>query len=413
MQQDAARSRRAASAVVTARHSPKLTYAMPLPRPATAAIQIEDVRPQRRLRPLPGQALASATRSRCAATIFRDGHEMLGAAVLLPAARRDALAGAADASSSGNDRWRRVLQRRRVRPLGVTASRPGSTAFASLRDELRRKVEARPDGPRRASSPRARCCSARESLDVEDGARRRGPDRLGADAARRRSSVDVDRELARFGAWYELFPRSWGGFAGVEQVLPRARRARLRRRLPAADPPDRPHEPQGPQQRARRPSRTTPAARGRSAAEEGGHTRSTPSSARSRTSTGSSPRARRARARDRARLRDPVLARPPVAEGASGVVPPPPRRDAQVRREPAQALPGHLQRQLRERGLARGSGRRCATSSCTGSTHGVSVFRVDNPHTKPLAVLGVADRGGARRSTRASSSSPRRSRGRR
>jgi starch synthase (maltosyl-transferring) len=30
----------------------------------------------------------------------------------------------------------------------------------------------------------------------------------------------VDRELARFGAWYELFPRSWGGFAGVEKVLP-------------------------------------------------------------------------------------------------------------------------------------------------------------------------------------------------
>jgi starch synthase (maltosyl-transferring) len=25
---------------------------------------------------------------------------------------------------------------------------------------------------------------------------------------------------ARFGSWYELFPRSWGGFAGVERVLP-------------------------------------------------------------------------------------------------------------------------------------------------------------------------------------------------
>ena len=33
-------------------------------------------------------------------------------------------------------------------------------------------------------------------------------------------SVDVDRELARFGAWYELFPRSWGGFRGVAEVLP-------------------------------------------------------------------------------------------------------------------------------------------------------------------------------------------------
>ncbi|MGC9221684.1 MAG: alpha-amylase family glycosyl hydrolase, partial [Solirubrobacteraceae bacterium] len=32
--------------------------------------------------------------------------------------------------------------------------------------------------------------------------------------------VRVDRELARFGAWYELFPRSWGGFAGVQAQLP-------------------------------------------------------------------------------------------------------------------------------------------------------------------------------------------------
>ena len=32
--------------------------------------------------------------------------------------------------------------------------------------------------------------------------------------------VDVDRELARVGAWYELFPRSFGGFAGVEREVP-------------------------------------------------------------------------------------------------------------------------------------------------------------------------------------------------
>jgi starch synthase (maltosyl-transferring) len=33
--------------------------------------------------------------------------------------------------------------------------------------------------------------------------------------------VDVDRVLARFGAWYELFPRSFGGFTGVQRELPR------------------------------------------------------------------------------------------------------------------------------------------------------------------------------------------------
>ena len=33
--------------------------------------------------------------------------------------------------------------------------------------------------------------------------------------------IEVDRLRARFGAWYELFPRSWGGLAGVQRQLPR------------------------------------------------------------------------------------------------------------------------------------------------------------------------------------------------
>jgi starch synthase (maltosyl-transferring) len=33
--------------------------------------------------------------------------------------------------------------------------------------------------------------------------------------------LDVDRPRARFGSWYELFPRSWGGFSGVERELPK------------------------------------------------------------------------------------------------------------------------------------------------------------------------------------------------
>ena len=32
--------------------------------------------------------------------------------------------------------------------------------------------------------------------------------------------VDVERERARASAWYELFPRSWGGLAGVTEVVP-------------------------------------------------------------------------------------------------------------------------------------------------------------------------------------------------
>ncbi len=33
--------------------------------------------------------------------------------------------------------------------------------------------------------------------------------------------VRVDRQRARYGSWYELFPRSWGGLRGVEQQIPR------------------------------------------------------------------------------------------------------------------------------------------------------------------------------------------------
>ncbi len=33
--------------------------------------------------------------------------------------------------------------------------------------------------------------------------------------------IEVDRLRARFGAWYELFPRSWGGLSGTREQLPR------------------------------------------------------------------------------------------------------------------------------------------------------------------------------------------------
>jgi starch synthase (maltosyl-transferring) len=33
--------------------------------------------------------------------------------------------------------------------------------------------------------------------------------------------IEVDRTRAKFGAWYELFPRSWGGLKGVEAQLPK------------------------------------------------------------------------------------------------------------------------------------------------------------------------------------------------
>ena len=48
----------------------------------------------------------------------------------------------------------------------------------------------------------------------------RHPDRSRAGALAEPARLVVDPVLARFGAWYELFPRSWGGLAGVRRRLP-------------------------------------------------------------------------------------------------------------------------------------------------------------------------------------------------
>ena len=63
----------------------------------------------------------------------------------------------------------------------------------------------------------------------------------------------------------------------------------------------------------------------------------------------------------------------------------PPRRHDQVRREPAQEVRGHLPAQLLVRRPARRSGTRCRDVFRFWIGHGVRIFRVDNPHTKPFA----------------------------
>ncbi len=49
----------------------------------------------------------------------------------------------------------------------------------------------------------------------------RAQDRHGEVSLTPRLAIEVDRLRARFGAWYELFPRSWGGLRGVEREIPR------------------------------------------------------------------------------------------------------------------------------------------------------------------------------------------------
>jgi len=154
---------------------------------------------------------------RVSATVFRDGHEVLGAALRVkpPGATRwrdepmDDLGNdrfAASFTPDASGRWSYRIEAW-VDPV------------ASFQWELRRKVEG---GQRELSSELAEgaLLLGRDELTVEE-ALAAEPNQKLEKTASQTLHLEVDRELARFGAWYELFPRSWGGFAGVEKLLPR------------------------------------------------------------------------------------------------------------------------------------------------------------------------------------------------
>jgi starch synthase (maltosyl-transferring) len=150
------------------------------------------------------------------ADVFRDGHDILGAAVKYrPAGARAWLQ--APMEHHGSDRWRGVFEPTAL-GLWQFVVEAWVDRAASWRYELERKVAAGQEDLAGELSEGAVLLGV-PALSVEEGL---------ADTTRDRSevtrgpllAVDVDRERARVGAWYELFPRSWGGFAGVERVLP-------------------------------------------------------------------------------------------------------------------------------------------------------------------------------------------------
>jgi starch synthase (maltosyl-transferring) len=151
------------------------------------------------------------------ATIFRDGHEILGAHVRFRAKGerrwRESLM-----YHAGNDRWLGHLELDRPGrwefQVGAWVDR-----FASFRHELQRKVDAGQEDLSGELSEAA-VLHGVESITAEEALGRGDSDRSEYESSPG-YGIDVDRELARFGSWYELFPRSWGGFAGVAEVLPR------------------------------------------------------------------------------------------------------------------------------------------------------------------------------------------------
>ena len=90
---------------------------------------------------------------------------------------------------------------------------------ASWRDELRRKVEA---GQTDLAPELAEGAELLDTAiaDAETGLATTASVVASKVSLPRRLRVVVEPTLAAFGAWYELFPRSFGGFDGVAKVLP-------------------------------------------------------------------------------------------------------------------------------------------------------------------------------------------------
>jgi starch synthase (maltosyl-transferring) len=188
---------------------------MTVPRAKQSRIQIEEVWPQLDCGRYPVKR-SVGDEVDVWATIFRDGHDVLGAAVRY---RR-----------AGERRWREEPLRHHEADRWTATFRPDAPGrwsfavgawvdrFASWRRELERKVEA---GQADLAGELAEGAALHrvESLTVEEGLASTESDRSEF-VSSATFDVHVDRERARFGCWYELFPRSWGGFAGVERVLP-------------------------------------------------------------------------------------------------------------------------------------------------------------------------------------------------
>jgi starch synthase (maltosyl-transferring) len=220
----------------------------PTPRTPPPRIQVHDISPSVEGGRWPvKRTLGDLVVVEC--DLVRDGHEQLRAVVRHRPPGSRAFAEAAMEQISP-DRWRARFP---TSALGIHAFQVEAwvDAFGSWRSELERKVAAgQPDleselaegaallehavtGLRGAHKRTVAAAAAELRLDAP--AAQRAETALAPDLAEAMAAVsarpervrgqllevDVDRERARAGAWYELFPRSFGGLRGVEEQIPR------------------------------------------------------------------------------------------------------------------------------------------------------------------------------------------------
>jgi starch synthase (maltosyl-transferring) len=182
-------------------------------------IQIQDVRPQVDCGRYPVK-VTEGDAVPVSATIFKDGHDVLRAVVRYRpvGARRWT---EAPLEPVGNDRWEGsfapdALGRWQFQ-LEAWVDR-----YATLLDEYDRKTAAGQTELAGELSELEALFGAGEVEDWRAVAPKLGQkDRHGKTCLDEPLEADVERLRARFGSWYELFPRSWGGFRGVTRTLPK------------------------------------------------------------------------------------------------------------------------------------------------------------------------------------------------
>jgi starch synthase (maltosyl-transferring) len=193
-----------------------------VPSPSTtqppAGIQIQDVEPQVDC----GRYPVKVTRGdpvEIAAAIFKDGHDILRAVVRYrPARSRKWLERPLE--PIGNDRWQGSFEPSELGRWHYVIE-AWVDRYATMLDELDRKLAAGQVDLAGETAEAEVLFGAGELDEWRVAARGLGVKDRHRKVSSATLEADVERELARFGAWYELFPRSWGGFKGVEKALPR------------------------------------------------------------------------------------------------------------------------------------------------------------------------------------------------
>ena len=187
---------------------------------AVSRISISDVTPQVDCGQWPTKACVG-DRVPVAATIVRDGHEVLGACVRYRPAGARRWREAPLKLVGGNDRWEGEIEPDELGrwQLDVQAWLDPYATWLSEYDRKLAAGQADLGGELSEGAALFGAGAVEEWRDVAPA--RAARDRRELTRLSKPLELDVERERARFGAWYELFPRSWNGFSGVAKELPR------------------------------------------------------------------------------------------------------------------------------------------------------------------------------------------------